>query len=295
MKNIIKTIKATWLCIRFPFLYPRNRFTGLHYNNWTIIEFHRKYYQFLYQYFHIDVKKESEIPENVKRSPLKSLGPCRDHMHTWALGVDRASGNPFLRDAHKNKVGWWPKKEDILERGEILKFEFIDDRETLVVSEDAIKKENFVSFITVDLHEDLLKRIIKILDWINEYPLQWIHCLTSYTELDALEPGWRKKFGMDLCKDLRKQLIKEGNLFKFRVTQIKEKFGSLRFYFNNGSDEIFKIIGKYEDISARTCIRCGKPATRISRGWISPYCDSCYPEKDYIPIDEFYKEEPEEE
>ena len=33
---IYKAIQSSILCIRFPFLYPRNRFTGLHYNNWRI-------------------------------------------------------------------------------------------------------------------------------------------------------------------------------------------------------------------------------------------------------------------
>lgn len=36
LKIIYNTIKSSILCIRFPFLYPRNRFTGLHYNNWRV-------------------------------------------------------------------------------------------------------------------------------------------------------------------------------------------------------------------------------------------------------------------
>lgn len=30
-------------------------------------------------------------------------------------------------------------------------------------------------------------------------------------------------------------------------------------------------------LSAYTCICCGKPATRITLGWISPFCDDCVP------------------
>ena len=33
---------CTYMCIRYPFLYPRNRFSGLHYNNWNVKEFARK-------------------------------------------------------------------------------------------------------------------------------------------------------------------------------------------------------------------------------------------------------------
>lgn len=36
MKRLFEILNDIILCIRFPFLYPRNRFTGLHYNNWKI-------------------------------------------------------------------------------------------------------------------------------------------------------------------------------------------------------------------------------------------------------------------
>ena len=38
-RKIVKPIKSTFLCLRYPFLYPRNRFTGKHYNNWKIYEY----------------------------------------------------------------------------------------------------------------------------------------------------------------------------------------------------------------------------------------------------------------
>ena len=40
-------------------------------------------------------------------------------------------------------------------------------------------------------------------------------------------------------------------------------------------DNVFNVIQKYEDLSWNTCIKCGKPATHTSRGWISPYCEDC--------------------
>mgnify|MGYP003310314085 CR=1 FL=1 len=36
MNKIWKALKSTILCLRFPFLYPRNRFTDKHYNNWVL-------------------------------------------------------------------------------------------------------------------------------------------------------------------------------------------------------------------------------------------------------------------
>lgn len=57
-------------------------------------------------------------------------------------------------------------------------------------------------------------------------------------------------------------------------------------------DSIEKIIEDYSRISERVCIICGNPATKISTGWICPYCDEHANNKyeHYITIDEYFKE-----
>ena len=101
----------------------------------------------------------------------------------------------------------------------------------------------------------------------------------SYTLLDDMPNGWRIAFGKQMCEEINNVLKKADWVNKYRIIQIKEKFGSLRWYDSTVpaeiSDEIQDIIEKYEEISARTCISCGKPATRISTGWICPWCDDC--------------------
>lgn len=52
----------------------------------------------------------------------------------------------------------------------------------------------------------------------------------SYTELDDLPRGWRIAFGEDICKMIKKELVKYDALDSYKITQIKEKFGSLRWY-----------------------------------------------------------------
>ena len=100
-----------------------------------------------------------------------------------------------------------------------------------------------------------------------------------YTNLDEMPNGWRITFGKEMCEEIRKVLIKGNYLYDYRVVQIKEKFGALRWYDNGAPDSIYRelqdIINKYEEISERTCIWCGRPATKISLGWISPWCDNC--------------------
>lgn len=98
----------------------------------------------------------------------------------------------------------------------------------------------------------------------------------SYTELDAMPKGWKIAFGKQICEEIREELIRANYLDKYRISQIKEKYGSLRWYDFGATEKILKeIIPKYERLSERTCIKCGKPATKISLGWVSPWCDNC--------------------
>ena len=87
--------------------------------------------------------------------------------------------------------------------------------------------------------------------------------------------GQTRRFGEQMCKEIKEELIKNNELDSYKIIQIKEKFGGLRWYDNSGLPGMQFIIAKYEALSEKTCINCGKPANWISKGWISPYCDDC--------------------
>lgn len=183
----------------------------------------------------------------------------------------------------------------------------------------------------------------------------------EYTEMDAMPAGWRIAFGDDLLKELKAELVKFNFLNEYRIAQIKEKFGGLRWYdngypigtlsedykeirraydetiprydwktqtlkdirrehyiswyfgdvpegmtkedvdeYNKDSVTIYhlhdiierckidEILRKYEELSYKTCIICGKPAKYITEGWISPYCGDCIKKinDSYHPITE---------
>ena len=115
----------------------------------------------------------------------------------------------------------------------------------------------------------------------------------EYTELDNMPDGWRKAFGEQMCEELRAALLQDGDLDRYKVVQCKEKYGTLRWY-NNGTvvgSHVPDIEQKYERMSEHTCIVCGKPATRITLGWISPYCEDCCPDERYEPIEQFFEED----
>lgn len=105
----------------------------------------------------------------------------------------------------------------------------------------------------------------------------------EFTFLDDMPKGWKKAFGLKLCEEIQK--ILDNNITsKLHLIQVKEKFGGLRFYYTvedktekeiDTTFDIENIIDKYEKLSYKTCINCGKPATKISLGWISPWCDKC--------------------
>ena len=111
----------------------------------------------------------------------------------------------------------------------------------------------------------------------------------EYTELDDMPDGWRAAFGEQLCEELKNELVRSGHIDRYRITQIKEKYGTLHWYDRGNTDHGFKIILKYVSLSARTCICCGKPATRITTWWISPYCDDCCPCESSVAIEEWFQ------
>ena len=117
----------------------------------------------------------------------------------------------------------------------------------------------------------------------------------EYTEADDMPEGWWTAFGERMCEELREALIEDGDLDRWRIVQLKEKFGSMHLYDNGhkAGSRVPEIIDKYEQISERTCIVCGKPATQITTGWISPFCDDCCINCGVgksVPIEEWFDE-----
>ena len=56
------------------------------------------------------------------------------------------------------------------------------------------------------------------------------------------------------------------------ILQIKEKFGTLRFYYSGGTDRVRTLVGFAESMSACTCEKCGAPGRASSKGWIKTLC-----------------------
>ena len=58
------------------------------------------------------------------------------------------------------------------------------------------------------------------------------------------------------------------------LDQVKEKFGTLRFYYTGGDEHISGMVRMAESMSGVTCEECGNPGERRGRGWIYTACDA---------------------
>jgi len=70
---------------------------------------------------------------------------------------------------------------------------------------------------------------------------------------------WQHKMGRDVP-----QVVAE---------QVKEKFGTLRFYYRGGDDYVRGLVSMADAMSAVTCEECGKPGELKTQGWWSVRCD----------------------
>lgn len=86
----------------------------------------------------------------------------------------------------------------------------------------------------------------------------------------AVREGW-----FQLIKDLIVDLIELG--WNKEICQVKEKFGGLRFYINDGTDEVFDRIHKAERESYTICEVTGTPGkVRTDLSWHMTLCDEQY-------------------
>jgi hypothetical protein len=56
------------------------------------------------------------------------------------------------------------------------------------------------------------------------------------------------------------------------LDQVKEKFGTLRFYYTGGDEYISGLVSMAESMSGVTCETCGNPGKSLGRGWITTLC-----------------------
>jgi hypothetical protein len=114
---------------------------------------------------------------------------------------------------------------------------------------------------------------------IEAYP-DIFHPLPDHPGVAQASPecgaGWRALLE-HACARIRAAVQADGG--SFRATQIKEKYATLRFYWESALSpeadaEVDEIIDLAEARSACTCEQCGKPGRPFNRGgWFMTACD----------------------
>jgi hypothetical protein len=68
------------------------------------------------------------------------------------------------------------------------------------------------------------------------------------------------------------------------VDQVKEKFGTLRFYYSGGDDHISGLVRMAEAMSSCICEECGSSGRIRGNGWVRTLCDAHAQEYNYGDI-----------
>lgn len=273
LKMLYRIPYCTYMCIRYPFLYPRYRFTGKHRVNLLYRSINR---------LHNQSRQEIAITGTLAKEKPKYLYKQQAFFnYRIKLNVENKTlkiSNEIDSQLFKlDSLMWCDDRFEIVD----LKITFGMCGNPIILVYLKPKDENDntkygFSYYRIKLTTNKRKyRWFKIIKWIDEKVLDRILFLPTCTEWDVMPAGWNKAFGKQYLKDLKKQLKKDKMLYKFRILDLKEKYGTLRFNYNYGSQELYDIISNYESLSWHTCIQCGKPATHTSKGWIAPYCTEC--------------------
>lgn len=79
---------------------------------------------------------------------------------------------------------------------------------------------------------------------------------------------YRKKQGEDVRKE-------DYEAVEVTISQVKEKYGGLRFYVYGGGDRIRGMIDFAESFSYKICESCGNPGKLSQNGWWRTLCEPC--------------------
>jgi len=107
----------------------------------------------------------------------------------------------------------------------------------------------------------------------------WYNIIDTLCEKIQSHIDWENE--IITYKKERGELPKEKPLYpQVQATQVKEKYGGLRFYVNYYDDYIRGLIDMAENMSYCVCETCGNPGKPNESGWISTLCDPCREKKE---------------
>lgn len=96
--------------------------------------------------------------------------------------------------------------------------------------------------------------------------------MTSFDEYTkAMDLYWKEERKKDILKQGPRKV--PDKVEQVVVEQVKEKFGTLRFYYSGGDEAIDGMVRMAESMSSVMCEECGKPGEQTTGGWIRTLCE----------------------
>lgn len=113
--------------------------------------------------------------------------------------------------------------------------------------------------------------------WGFEINDGWFHIIDNACKLIQSHIDWRNQqreraIEFNETSSTEKRQVSEA-IPQFVAEQIKEKFGTLRFYYSGGNEYTSGIVSMAEAMSGSTCEVCGKPGSTGGKGWIKTACE----------------------
>jgi hypothetical protein len=100
------------------------------------------------------------------------------------------------------------------------------------------------------------------LDWKNDKSRNYVPVYRWYNIIGHL-------------RNFLNRFKKRQQIAQVVATQVKEKFGTLRFYYAGGDDVVDGMLRMAEAMSSVTCEECGNPGKVEGMGWLKARCASC--------------------
>lgn len=122
----------------------------------------------------------------------------------------------------------------------------------------------------------LIKKYPSLFDWVKEerekYPETPIQPIEFGIECGK---GWYWLLD-NLLKSIDDYCNLNAKIPPVKITQVKEKFGGLRVYFDGGDDLVLGMVWFAENLSYHICENCGSQENiTYTTGWIQTICTPC--------------------
>ena len=110
-------------------------------------------------------------------------------------------------------------------------------------------------------------KMSKVSTLVTDFPQLFAeHLIEVYCE-----DGWYSPL-LAMCQTIESYIKRKGDV-GFKIVQIKEKFGTLRVYFDDGDDYCKGVVDMTESLCEQTCEFCGSQGELRAGRWWKTTCD----------------------